>query len=346
DDGERSLLFLYRNSGKRGITLDYTQPVGRDILLRLAATADVLYESFEPGYLASLGLGYGDLSAANPRLIVVSITPFGQDGPMAHWKTSPIVSFAMSGAMTMSGWPGKEPCDAPHPMAYDSAATYATVAVMMALWSRHTTDRGQHIDVSVQEAGIGGLYPWAVPTYSYGGMGPTIPALATRGGVVATLYECQDGYVRMTAVTDRHWLALITALGNPEELAAAEWQDAAFRAANADVVHELISQHTRLYGMEEFMTLAQSHGVPIAAVRPPSGFTRDPNTRIRGYWTEVDHPVAGAAEYPGMPLKMSRSTLPPLAPAPLLGQHNDEIYAGDLALTQPELARLRASGAI
>ncbi|MGK2964059.1 MAG: CoA transferase [Tepidiformaceae bacterium] len=78
----------------------------------------------------------------------------------------------------------------------------------------------------------------------------------------------------------------------------------------------------------------------MAAVRPPSGFTRDPNTRIRGYWTEVDHPVAGSAEYPGMPLKMSRSALPALAPAPLLGQHNEEIYTGDLGLTQPELATL------
>jgi len=326
-DPERGLVHLYRNLGKRGITLNIESPSGREILERLIATADVLYESFDPGYLASLDLAWPRLRALNPRLVHVSITEYGEEGPRAGWKGSPITSFAMSGAMQVAGWPDRPPCDAPHPMAYDSAVAYANVAVMMALWSRHTSNEGQHIEVSVQEAGIGGLYPWAVPTYTYGGMGAAIPPLATRGGVVSTLFACRDGYVRMTITMERHWAALLAALGNPQELSNPEWQEQSFRIANTDLLHELIEQHTRLYDMEEFLTHAQQYGVPLAAVRTPSGFMADPNTRVRGFWVEVDHPVAGRAEYPGVALRMSRSETAIQRLAPRIGEHNAEVFA-------------------
>lgn len=343
-DAERSLLFLYRNMAKRGITLDIARPEGRAVFEQLIPTADVLYESFDPGYLNSLGLGWARLRELNPRLVHVSITEYGESGPHAAWRGAAITSFAMSGAMQVAGWPDKPPCDAPHPMAYDSAAAYANVAVMMALWSRHSTGEGQHVEVSAQEAGIAGLYPWAVPTYDYGGMG-AIPPLATRGGVVTTLYECKDGYVRMTITMDRHWSALLAALGNPEELMGEEWRDPTFRLTNGDLLQELIAQYTRLWPMEDFLHHAQGFGVPLAAVRPPSGFVTDPNTRMRGFWREVDHPVAGKAEYAGTPLRMSVSELPPARPAPQLGEHNLEVY-GSLGLTAADLHNLRASGAI
>lgn len=344
EDPERGFFHLYRNAGKRGITLDIEHPEGRQLFTRLVETADVLYESFAPGYLDKKELGWEKLREINPRLIQVSISEYGEDGPRSSWRGSGITSFAMSGAMSLGGWPERPPNNAPHTMAYDSAAAYANVAVMMAIWSRHSSGEGQRIEMSAQEAGHAGLYPWEVPTYSYGGMGP-IEAVTVRGGVSETLFECKDGWVRITMTLERHWAAILKTLGNPVELEGEEFADVNFRMANPDVIKEIVSQHTRQYTMEEFMALAQPNGVPLAAVRPPSGFMADPNTRIRNFWTQIDHPVAGKAEYAGIPLRMSGSEMTIGRPAPRVGEHNAEIL-GELGLSAGDLDKLRAAGAI
>lgn len=344
EDPERSLLFLWRNLGKRGVTINLEHPEGRSLLERLVLSADVLYDDSAPGHLAGFGLDWSRLHALNPRLIHVSLTEYGEDGPYARWKGSPITAFAMSGAMQVAGSADSPPCDAPHPMAYDAAAMYANVAVSMALWARHTTGKGQRIEVSVQDAAIGGLLPWAVPTFSFAGRKPT--AVTRRGRLSGTFsYACRDGWVRMPIISDRHWQALLSTLGQPEGLLNPEYQAQRFRIANADLIHDLITEQTKQWSAPELITAAQAYGVPIAPVRPPSGFMNDANTRAREFWREVEHPVAGRARYPSTPVRMSVSHLPFGRPAPLIGEHNEEVFS-ELGLSSEEILHLRTVGAI
>jgi crotonobetainyl-CoA:carnitine CoA-transferase CaiB-like acyl-CoA transferase len=345
EDPERSLAFLWRNLGKRGVTIDLGNPDGRRVFERLVLSADVLYESFAPGCLDALGLGWRRLHELNPRLVHASITEYGEEGPYSRWKGSALTAFAMSGAMQVAGSADHPPCNAPHPIAYDAAAVYANSAVVMALWARHTTGEGQHIEISVQDAAIGGLYPWAVPTYSFGGGGRTASALNTRGGIRATIYECRDGWVRVPIIGDRFWPIVLRILGEPEALMASEWREQAFRTANEDLLHNLITEQTKQWAAEEFVVTAKSNGLPVAPVRPPSGFMKDLNTLARGFWREVDHPVAGRALYASTPVRMSASRLEVGRPAPRLGEHNEEVFSS-IGFSSEEILRLRAAGAI
>ena len=190
---EKSLYFLYRNANKRGITLNIESDEGRDILRKLAKSADVLVENYGPGYIESLGIGYDALQSINPKLIMAGITEFGLDGPYRDYKGSNIVDYALSGVMITSGYPGKVPTLLPGTPAYDAASEIADIEILAAIYCRDAIGKGQKIDVSVHEAARTGLYPWSVPIYSYsltpdgplpmpGPLGGTdIPGLSLQG---------------------------------------------------------------------------------------------------------------------------------------------------------------------
>ncbi len=163
---EKSLYFLYRNANKRGITLNLEVPDGKSIFKKLVKTADVLVETYPPGYMASLGLDYAVLSELKPDLIMASITEFGQTGPHKDWKGSDIVHFALSGGMGGCGFPDKAPCNLPGTPACDSASLVASAAIIVGLYSRGITGEGQYIDTSVLEGAQVGLSAWTVPGYS------------------------------------------------------------------------------------------------------------------------------------------------------------------------------------
>lgn len=341
---DRSLYFLYRNTNKRSVTLNLSTEQGRSLFRQLVATADVLVETFPPGYLEAIGLDYGRLREINPRLIMASITEFGQGGPRRDYKGAPIIAFAMSGAMQVAGFADKPPCNAPNAMAYDAAATYASVGIMLALYGRGADGQGQYIDISVQEAAIAGLYPWAVPTLSYGGVAGG-PPMTKRGGGF-TIYPCKDGYVRIAAVVPRHFQALVQLVGSPEVLLTPEWQDPLFRRNNQDALQALVSEFMRERTMAELFRDGQALGLPISPLQPPSGFVHDPHPQARGFFVEVEHPEVGKALYPGVPYRLSETPLSIRRPAPRLGEHNEEVYCGELGLTKAELAALRAAGVV
>ena len=344
-DPDRSLYFLFRNLNKRGVTLSLESEEGRDLFRRLVATADVLVETFEPGYLDGLGLGYHALREINPGLIMASITEFGQSGPRAHYQGAPIVALAMSGAMQVAGFADKAPCNAPNAMAYDIASTYAGTGIMLALYGRGESGEGQYLDISVQEAGIAGLLPWAVPMTSYGTVlgGLDHPV---RGGLGLGTYRCGDGYVRVASNVPRHWDALKSLIGEPEELADEIWEDPLFRRENQDVLKALVEGLLEDRTMTELFNTGQALGLPITPLQPVSGFASDPQPHGRGFFPEIQHPVAGAAKYATVPYKMSETPFNSWRPAPLLGQHNEAIYCDGLGISTDELTALRARGVV
>lgn len=345
---EKSLYFLHRNTNKRGITLKLETAVGKAIFHKLVKTADVLVENSPPDYMANLGLDYSVLSKINPALIIASITEFGHSGPYKYRKGSNLVDFAMSGVMITSGYPGKEPCLLPGSPAYDSASLHASVSIVAAIYMRGTTGQGQYIDTSVHVTSRMGLYPWIVPNYSYAlNPGAPPPTSETRmGASIYPVYPCKDGFIRVIALTPRQWDALMRVLGNPDILQTEEWRSFMYRIGNADDLYALMLEFTTKYTMLELFEAGRREGVPIAPILDIADFYNSPHTKAREFFIEVEHPVAGKADYPGPPYKWTETPAVMKRPAPCLGEHNEEVYCQELDLSKDDLVALRGGGVL
>lgn len=345
---EKSLYFIYRNANKRSITLNIDSAKGKEILQKLVKSADVLVENFEPDYMFNVGLDYGTLKKHNPRLIMASITEFGSDGPYKNYKGSNIVDFALSGVMITSGPPKKAPCLLPGTPAHDAASMIADIEILAALYCRDAIGKGQKIDVSVHEAARTGLYPWSVPIYSHSLTpdGP-LPAPETRlADSIYPVYPCKDGYIRVIALTPRQWQALVRVLGSPEVLLMPEWENFISRIANAQDLYAIMLEFTTKYTQIELFESGFREGVPIAPIYDIPGFVNSSDANARGFFVEVDHPVAGKGKYPGPPYKWTVTQPSVKRPAPCLGQHNEEVYGKELGLSKDELMTLRNAGVI
>ncbi len=345
---EKSLYFLYRNANKQGITLNLETSDGRTIFKKLIEGADVLVETYSPGYMKSIGLDYEVLKEINPELIMASITDFGQTGPYKDWKGSDIVAYCMSGAMISSGYPEGSPCRLPGTPAYDSAAMSAAISITLSLFHRGTTGKGQYIDVSVHENARMGLYPWLLPMYSYN-VNPGSPPPGPEGRLGTALYPiypCKDGKVRVVALTPRQWDALVKILGEPEVLMLPEWREFYYRIGNADAIYAIIIGFTMEYTMVELLEAGHREGVPIVPIYDIKGFVDSPHTKAREFFTEIDHPVAGKYQTPCPPYKWTETSCQINEPAPCLGQHNENIYCDELGYSKDDLSALRRAGVI
>jgi CoA:oxalate CoA-transferase len=345
---EKSLYFLYRHANKYGITLDLELPDGKNLFKKLVKTADVLVETYPPGYMESLGLHYEVLKEINPRLVMASITEFGQTGPYRDWKGSSIVHYALSTTMISSGFAEGAPINLPGTPSYDAASIIAAISIMVALYQRATTGVGQHCDVSVHECSRLGLYPWMVTIYSYA-LTPDGPPPAPEGRLGASIYPvypCKDGFIRVVALTPRQWEALVRVLGEPEVLRLPEWRDFIYRIANATDLYALMLEFTTKYTMAELFEAGHREGVPIVPIYDIAGFVNSPHTKAREFFVELDHPVVSKFNYPGPPYKWTGTSCQIRRPAPCLGEHNEKIYCQELGLSKDDLAALRQAEVI
>lgn len=339
-DGRESLYFAYRNYNKRGVTLDVTRPSGQALLHRLLARADILIETFAPGYLASIGLDPSSLLEQYPSLIITSITDFGQTGPYREFVGTDMVGFAMGGMMYRAGLPDKPPLAAPGALAYDSASVTATFATLTAYFQRLQTGCGQHLDVSVMES-VANMADWSLPSYSKTG------AYNRRAGAgIYPIYPCADGHVRMVLLSRRQWRALKEWLGEPDVLQGEMWEQLMYRVANRDLLDPLIVELFQDMTKVEIAREAQERGIPITPVLTPSEVLNNEHTAARGTFIngEVLPGVEGsiAAGF----FHMDGHRLGYRRRAPLLGEHNFDVYVNDLGLNRDDLVTLRAEGVI
>jgi CoA:oxalate CoA-transferase len=343
---EKSGFFLYLNTGKKSVTLDPAVAEGAEIFKRLIADADVLIENHRPGYLASIGLGFETLHALNPRLIVASVTPFGQIGPYRDWKGTDLIEWAMSLAgyntpTLVDDVARENPLRPPGHAAEMMGATNAAAATMMALFHRDATGQGEWIDAPCWQATVN-TAKVEMAAYSYTGV--AFSRQRVKGQVGLEPLPCRDGYIYTIWVADAHWKALKTLLGDQPELANEIYDTQLGRQEHDDILRKQVRQHLAKHDMDYLVTEGQRLGLTIGPVHTVAQAAQNSHLRARGAFVEIDHPVAGRFEYPRSLVQMS-GTPPQATRAPLLGEHNGEIL-GRLGYSSEHLQRLRTAGVV
>jgi len=340
---EKSLLFLLVNLNKRGITLDLETPQGAGIFKKLARLADVVVESFPPGYLASLGLDHASLERENPGIVMVSITPFGQSGPYSHYKGEEIVAYAMSGIMSISGTTDREPLKHGGFQAQYEAGFNGAVATLFTLLLRDSTGAGQQVDVSIQEV-VSSTMVINQPFYSWTGgvQGRRRPAGTMFGNVM----PCKDGYFVGQAGGGASWDDVAEFYGR-EELKDKRFADADQRVVNGRALDEILIEATKDRTMAEmFTTASERYRMLFGIVQTPADLARCAQLEARGFYQEVEHPVIGKIKVPFRLWNMTEVPARYRRPAPLLGQHNLEVYGEILGYTVDDVMRLRQTEVI
>ncbi|MEB2345769.1 MAG: CoA transferase [Deltaproteobacteria bacterium] len=345
---EKSGLFQFLNTNKQGVTLDAGRPQGRALLGALARGADLLIENQPADRARAFDLRWEALAEANPGLVMVSITPYGRSGPYADWRGCDLNAFHLSAAgHRYCGRPGEAPLEQGTFAADFFGAAAAAAWGLGALFGREVAGGGQHLDVSCAEAiaaaFVGGQN---IGAYAQDGKWEHRTGVGMPLGAPATILPCKDGHVWMLALEPGQWDGLVKVMGEPEWAQLEMFRDMFVRAQNADLIYPLIQEWAAGYGKAEIMERCQAAGVPVTAVFDVAEAASHPHLRERGYLVEVEHPVLGRLRDLGAPFRLPASPGGPRTAAPLLGQHNDEVYGRLLGLGPDELAALRAEGVI
>ncbi len=343
---DRSLFFWFYNLNKRSMTLDLINPRGAEILRALARSADVIVESFAPGTLAKLGLGWDELQRANPALILCSIAPFGQSGPYRDFEADDTILTALAGMLYVNGFPGRKPVRPLGLQAYHSASYYGAIAILLAMLARERDGIGQWIDLSIQEAAAAAVEHVAGSWFMSRAIEPR------RGTLHWSAYfkvgKCRDGDVMYSTLGD--WTSLvewIKADGEAQDLDAPAWEDVLYRKEHAEHLFEVLDRWSSRYSRDELLERAQTLRLPFASVRPPQALLHDEQLAARGYFVAVEHPELGrSVRYPGAPYQFGATPWRVYRRPPLLGEHTGEILCGDLGINPDELAALAAEGVI
>jgi crotonobetainyl-CoA:carnitine CoA-transferase CaiB-like acyl-CoA transferase len=358
---ERSLSFWYYNTSKRGITLDLQTADGRELFARLAGASDVILETFRPGFLTSLELDYAALCKQNPQLIVCSLTPFGQTGPWRDYLSTDLLHMAAGGEMASCGYDEADMPNAP-PIApgggnaWHMGCHFAYMAIMAALVHRTVTGQGQYIDVSIHEA-CALTTEAAIANYVY--RGEVLRRQTGRhhaaGATPRTQFRAKDGTYVCALVGGRlnprfvsDLADLLGSYGMAGDLNDPKYQDQAVITANTShIIDDLVANFIASLPADEVYHAAQERGFTWGAVRAPEALLDDAHLHDRGFWKQVEHEELGrsyvypgeAAIYNGSPWRISRR-------APLIGEHNTEIFCDELGLSRGALSVLAESRVI
>lgn len=359
---EKSLFWMAYNINKREITLDIETRDGQELFKRLVKTAQFVIESFPPGHLEGLGLGYSSLSQINPGLVMTSITPFGQTGPKASYATSDLTVWASAGTLFVNGDPDRPPVGlsfVPQPSLI--AGIEGAVASLIAHYYRVSTGEGQHVDVSQQEACIGMLQAlielWDLAKYNYPRSGNVFRTVTGVGRRI--LHPCKDGYVAWVMFGGPGW-SLST-------IALLRWMDEEGMAPdfhkNFDWINDFdITRMTQedLERLEEpfikflltktkgeLFERAIRDGIMLAPINAPTDVVDDPQLAFRGFWNKVHHPELGEdLTYCGAFAKLSETPCVVRRRPPLIGEHNEEILVSELGLSKEQLLQLKQAGIV
>lgn len=345
---EKSGLFLSLNTGKKGITLNLSTDTGKDIFRKLIESSDVLVENNECGLMEDMGLDYKRLSSINPRLIMVSITPFGQSGPYNNYKAHHINACASGGEAVGIGHPDRKPLTMPLSLGGYQSGVCAATAILAALIGREKTQKGQYIDISEVEVWATLHVGTSALTYIYRGV------TGIRRGIHAgyfrypcTLLPCKDGYISMNAPQAEQWSRFLGLMGNPKWAENPRYRDRrAMEEQYPDEVDALLIPWLKQYTKQEILELCQKNRIPFAPVYNIGEVLDQPQLKQLDFFVDLEHPQAGRLKYTKGPCTFHKTDWQWESSAPLLGEHNEQIYTQLLGYSKQDLENMRRSGII
>jgi CoA:oxalate CoA-transferase len=344
-DRSRSGYFLTLNRNKYGVTLNLKHPEALRIFKDLVKISDIVLENYAPGVMKRLGIDYPVLKEINPRIILCSISGFGQTGPYSERMAFDVISQAMSGLMSITGHPENPPTRVGTSLGDVNAAVHAAFAIMTALWHREKTGKGQQVDVSMLETMVaileGGIVRWTIGKELLTPIGSMNPHEAPMAA-----FQCKDGYVIIATVGDEHWQRFCRAINRPDWGADPALQTKAQRWAKKHALQEEIEKITTRYTVKEVGEMMDKERVANSSILNIKEVVEDPHLNERGYFVDVEHPVIGKAKIPGVPFKMSETPGAVERPSPLVGEHNELIFGKYLKMGKEELRKLKGKGAI
>lgn len=359
---EKSLYWLAFNVNKRGITLNIEIPEGQDVFQKLVLTSDMVMESFPLGYLDQLGLGYNDLKRLNPKIILTSITPFGQNGPYRNYKTSDLVSMSMGGITWLIGDPDRPPVTVGFPQAFLFAGTYAAIATLIALYHMEVSGEGQHIDVSIQQS----LVPVTLNTIPHWTLNKNLVKRAgnrrsglTSGAAQRQTWQCKDGFVTLTIYGGARGSRINSALVQwmdeegmaTDYLKKKDWTSfdlAKVAPEDWEIIEGPIAQFFLRHTREELYQEAVKRGVMLFPVYEFKDLLLDQQLKERGFWIKVNAGIPGAENmvYPGAFAQCSETPVKIGRPAPRIGEHNLEIYQDEMGISGERLHNFKQTNVI
>jgi len=343
---ESSGLFQYLNMNKFGITLNPETATGKKIFGELLKNADIFVENNSPKRMKELTLTYKDIKKINSRIVMTSITPFGQTGPYRDYKGCELIIAHMGGVgyvSTREGNKNKEPIKYPAHLFNFQAGLSAAAATMIAYYHQNMTGIGEQLDVSEQESVIQNMNS-AVARYSYG------KQIIARTDILdiapAHILPCKDGYIYVGFVEESEWRRFVEVMGHPDWADSELFKDAWTRGRYWDALKHLMSEWTMEHSVEEIYRRSQEKGIPLGAIRTADQVLKDKQMAAREFFVDVENPQNTNLTYPGVPYRFSEIQRESPLAAPFLGQHNEEIYCDRLGYTKSDLSKLEEAGVV
>jgi crotonobetainyl-CoA:carnitine CoA-transferase CaiB-like acyl-CoA transferase len=344
---EKSGLYLYLNTNKRGVTLDLTRSRGHQLLADLVVDADLLVHNFSPPAMPAMGMDFEALAGRNPKLVMVSITPFGLTGPYRDYAATDLTLWNAGGVAYLNGG-GPDAVDMPPLKAFGQQSDFqgglnAAVAGLGALLARGRDRVGQHVSVSIHEC-ITTLLELTFGFWPY--MGVVASRLGRKPLQPVDFFECRDGWIFLCCVEEHQWQTWVDIMGNPEWAGMELFENRLTRAANWDALKLFLQDWIKEHRVDELYRLGQARRVPLAPVSTMADLLTSEHLKSRGFFAILDHPCTGPLTYPGPPYKLSVTPWMIRRPAPLLGQHNDEVYVQHLGLAPAAVRSLKGEGVV
>lgn len=342
-EGE-SAAFLTLNRNKRSIVLDLKSEQGLGVMRRMLADADVMLHNFRPGVVERMGLGYDDVSALNPAIVYCAVSGFGATGPYSQRAGFDLVAQGMSGLMSINGFPGSPPAKVGVPMADLNTGMFCAYGILTAYINRLATGKGQHVDASLLESGMAyTLYESA----TYFATGEVAGPLGSAHRMIAPYqaFATQDGYINIGAANQNNWERMCRAVGRDDLLGDARFASNPERMVNIQSLTPIMEETFRTQTTAHWVEVLERAGVPCGPIYNIEQVYADPHVQSRDMAVELQHPKAGGIRNIGVSVKLSDTPGSVRTPAPLLGQHTDEVLA-EFGYADADIAALRQSGAL
>jgi len=340
-----SAYFMSVNRGKKSVTVNAKTPEGAEIVRRLAAVCDVMIENFRPGTVARFGLDYDSIKQINPRIVYASISGFGQTGPYTGRPAYDAIVQGMSGIATITGLPGHPPVRVGSSMADLSSALFGVIGILSALCVRERTGRGQHIDLAMLDSMVA-LLENAIVRYVVEGAVPSAVGSRHPSFTPFQFFKAKDRYISVAIGNESLWERFCRTIGRPDLLDDADFKTNALRTEHHDALEPILAEVFARRTADEWVGLFEEAGIPAGPINTIADVVNDPHINERGMIIEMVHTAAGKLKVAGSPINLSENKIESGRPAPVLGEHTEEVLAGLLGMKSEVIAQLRESNVI